>query len=129
MSTSNVSKSDSSESQLEDTSSSMHPDSSGVQVERLIERFRIHNREGAKACSANLTLIGRIVNSTLVDPTRRLIASQIVSQDAIGTYFETPNCRHMATLAVDSLFLSTLKEHNGKANAGETLCIRCDKPS
>lgn len=40
-------------------------------------------------------------------------------------YLETPNCRHMATLAVDSLFLSTLNEHSGNANAGDILCMRC----
>lgn len=39
-------------------------------------------------------------------------------------YLETPNCRHMATLAVDSLCLSTLNEHSGNANAGDIFCMR-----
>lgn len=51
--------------------------------------------------------------------------SQIAAQDVAVTYLETPSCLHTATRAVDSLFLSTLKEHSGKAKAGEVLCMRC----
>jgi len=47
------------------------------------------------------------------------------TQNIATVYLETPNCRHTATLAVDSLFLSTLKEQSGKAKAGEVLCMRC----
>lgn len=47
------------------------------------------------------------------------------TQDTTAVYLGTPNCRHTATLAVDSLFLSTLKEHSCKAKAGEVLCMRC----
>lgn len=57
--------------------------------------------------------------------TWNLIASQIAAQDVAVIYLETPNCRHTATLAVDSLFLSTLKEQSGRAKAGEVLCMRC----
>lgn len=53
-------------------------------------------------------------------------ASRRRSQDAAAViYRETPNCLHTATRAVDSLFLSTLKEHSGKAKAGDVLCMRC----